>query len=104
MGFFDDVLEDDSAEPEKINPYLDDPKKGIELIAKLLPGSQKKTLSDKVAGRLDYMLDNEILSTLKDVGKNTIALSRQLTKLSDKIMEYCRAIQRGQIGLYKFSS
>lgn len=88
MGFFDDVLEDDSAEPEKINPYLDDPKKGIELIAKLLPGSQKKTSSDKVAGRLDYMLDNEILSTLKDVGKNTISLSRQLTKLSDKIMEY----------------
>lgn len=88
MGFLDDVLETADTEPEKINPYLDDPKKGMELIAKLLPGNQKKTSSDKVAGRLDYMLDNEILSTLKDVGKNTISLSRQLTKLSDKIMEY----------------
>lgn len=88
MSFFDDILDDDSAEPEKVNPYLDDPKKGIELIAKLLPGGQMKTFSDKVAGRIDYMLDNEILSTLKDVRKNTISLSRQLTKLSDKIMEY----------------
>ena len=78
MGFFDDI--DYDAEPEKVNPYLDDPKKGMELIAKLLPGNQKKTFSDKVAVRLDYMLDNEILSTLKDVGSNTIALSRQLTK------------------------
>lgn len=86
MGFFDDI--DYDVEPEKVNPYLADPKKGMELIAKLLPGNQKKNSLDKVAGRLNYMLDNEILSTLKDVGRNTIALSRQLTKLSGKIMEY----------------
>lgn len=88
MGFFDDIIEDAGAESENINPYLDNPKKGMELIAKLLPGHQKRTSSDRVAVRLDYMLDNEILSTLKDVGGNTIALSRQLMKLSDKIMEY----------------
>lgn len=90
MSFFDDVnevLDTADAEQEK-NPYLADPKKGLELIAKLLPDNQKKTSTDKIAGRLDYMLDNEILLTLKDLGKNTLALSRQLTRLSDKIMEY----------------
>ena len=90
MGFFDDVnevLDTADAEQEE-NPYLADPKKGLELIAKLLPDNQKKTSTDKIAGRLDYMLDNEILLTLKDLGKNTLALSRQLTRLSDKIMEY----------------
>ena len=92
MGFMDDMFGDDAAvevlETEKENPYLADPQKGMQLIAKLLPSHQKKTQADRVAKRLDYMLDNKILTMLKDVGGNTIELSRSLTKLSDKIMEY----------------
>ena len=89
MGIWDDVSDDENfSDAEEKNPYLSDPKKSIELIAKLLPNHQKRTNFDEVAGRLDYMLDNEILMTLKDVGGNTIELSRRLTKLSDKIMEY----------------
>ena len=90
MGFFDEIIndEDDSADSEEKNPYLSDPKKGMELIAKLLPGRKKKSASDIVASRLDYMLDNEILTTLKDISGNTLSLSRKLTKLSDRIMEY----------------
>lgn len=89
MGIWDDIVDDAQNQPsEPENPYLADPKKGMQLIAKLLPNRQHKTFADKVAGRLDYMLDNEILPTLRDLGGNTIALSRQLTKLSDKIMEY----------------
>ncbi|MBR1645651.1 MAG: dynamin family protein [Selenomonadaceae bacterium] len=88
MGIWDDPLDDEeilNSEPE--NPYLADPKKGMELIAKLLPNHQKNS-ADNVARRLDDMLDNEILTTLKDFGGNTIALNRRLMKLSDKIMEY----------------
>lgn len=91
MGFFDEIIDaglEDSANSEDKNPYLADPKKGMELIAKLLPGHKKKSSSDIVARRLDYMLDNEILTTLKDISGNTISLSRKLTKLSDRIMEY----------------
>lgn len=91
MGIWDEVNDEENIseiEAEDINPYIDDPKKSLELIAKLLPGRQKKTAADKVAQRIDYMLDNQILIMLKDVGGNTIELSRRLTKLSDKIMEY----------------
>lgn len=91
MGIWDEVNDEENIseiEAENINPYIDDPKKSLELIAKLLPGRQKKTAADKVAQRIDYMLDNQILIMLKDVGGNTIELSRRLTKLSDKIMEY----------------
>ena len=90
MGIFDEAMEDENftEDTEKINHYLADPKKGMELIAKLLPNHKKKSSADKVAHRLDYMLDNEILTTLKDVGGNTLELSRKLTKLSDRIMEY----------------
>ena len=87
MGIWDDISDDETIVEEQ-NPYLADPKKGMALIAKLLPNRQQKTFADKVAGQLDYMLDNEILPTLKDFSGNKIALSRQLTKLSDKIMEY----------------
>ena len=91
MGIWDEVNDAENvieSESETENLYISDPKKGMELISKLLPGRQKKTESDKVALRLDNMLDNKILSMLKDVGGNTFELSRRLTKLSDKIMEY----------------
>ena len=91
MGFFDDIIEsgdNDSVDSEEKNPYLADPKKGMELISKLLPNRKNKSDSDRVARRLDRMLDNEILTTLKDISGNTLSLSRKLTKLSDRIMEY----------------
>lgn len=91
MGLWDDLndaADEEFIDVEKKNPYLEDSNKGMQLIAKLLPGHQKKSAADIVAKRLDYMLDNEILTTLKDVGGNTLALSQKLTKLSDRIMEY----------------
>lgn len=87
-NFFDsDENEDieDIIDEEDKNSYLSEPKKGFELIVKLLPN---KNVRDKIFYQLDYKLDTQILSSLKELGNNTLSLSMRLTKLRNKIMEY----------------
>ena len=91
MGIFDDediAVSLDEIEEHK-NPYLTESKKGMELIAKLLPRTRKFNESQRVAKHLDEMLDKQIMSTLREVKLNdALGLSQQLMKLSDQIMEY----------------
>lgn len=84
-NFFDLDENEDIIDEEDKNPYLSDPKKGFELIVKLLPN---KNVRNKIFYQLDYKLGTEILSLLKLLGNDTLLISRQLTKLRDKIMKY----------------
>ena len=88
MRITDDVVVDDAAFEDK-NPYLSEPRKSMELIAKLLPGSHKYNDAELAAQRLDKMLDRDIMSTLREVKlENALELSQNLMKLSDQLMEY----------------
>lgn len=89
-GIWDEVesMEDvDAANGEK-NPYLADPERGLELIARLLPQRMQYTESDRMAHQLDVLLDVRLVSTVRALGLKTLELSQHLMKASDQIMEY----------------
>ena len=88
MRITDDAVVEESAFDDR-NPYLVEPKKGMELIAKLLPRSHKHDDAERAAQRLDKMLDRDIMSTLREVKlDNALELSQNLMKLSDQLSEY----------------
>lgn len=93
MGLWDDdeenVIETEiSQDNTPSNPYLSDPQQSLELIAKLLPGYTKRTEADKAAYRLDSLLDQRLVSTVCELGLDSLNLSRRMAKLSDQISEY----------------
>lgn len=88
MGLWDDEDEEVEAEEEYKNPYLTDPSKGLSLIAKLFSQHRKLTEEGRAAYRLDSLLDRRILSTVQELGIQTLELSQRLAKISDQIMEY----------------
>lgn len=88
MGLWDDDDEEVEADEEYKNPYLTDPSKGLSLIARLFPQHRKLTEEDMAAYRLDSLLDRRILSTVQELGIQTLELSQRLAKISDQIMEY----------------
>ena len=77
MGIWDEAEAAESAEEE--NSYLSDSKKGIELIARLLPRIEKINSEMKTARKLDRLLDTKILSTVRRLGlRNVLGLVRGL--------------------------
>lgn len=87
MGLWDDDGED-YADEELGNPYLEDPSKGIDLIARLLPKRREYLEDDRVVHQLDSLLGRRIMATVRELGIGTLELSNRLTKLSDQMMEY----------------
>lgn len=87
MGLWDDDGEDYTKE-EAGNPYLEDPSKGVGLIAKLLPKRSDYTEDDRVVQQLDSLMDRRIMVTVRELGIGTLELSQRLAKLSDQITEY----------------
>ena len=72
-GIWDEVesMEDvDAANGEK-NPYLADPERGLELIARLLPQRMQYTESDRIAHQVDELLDVRLVSTVRAFGLKT---------------------------------
>ena len=94
MGFLDfmnDSLEDeaDAESLEGKSIYLTDAKKGLQLIASLLPHGKDGGRRLQQARRLDDMIDNQLRLALRGLeGINILEESRGLQKLSDQIMEY----------------
>ena len=84
----DEPIVEESA-PDDGNEYLIEPIKGMELISKLLPRMHKFNDAELAAGRLNKMLERDLMSTLREVKlDNAFEISRSLTKLSDQLMEY----------------
>ena len=87
MGIRDKAL-NESTKTEDDNPYLINPLKGMELIAKLLPRKMRDS-KEATWRRLDYMIDSKLMTTLRSLGlKDALGLSQQLEKISDQISEY----------------
>ncbi len=91
MGLWDDddieALESDLAQ-DAGNIYLNDPAKGLELVAKLL-SAEKDYEKGKQVRELDYLLDYSLLNAVRNLNlSNEVSLSIQLNKISDKIEEY----------------
>ena len=89
-GIWDDVeaMEGEAFEDEEKNPYLTEPTRGLQLIARLLPKRKQYTESDKAAHHLDVLLDVRLVSTVRELGLKTLEFSQHLMKASDQIMEY----------------
>lgn len=96
MGLWDDDENDESLEEfyqnsPPSNPYLSDPQQSLALIAKLLPRRNRRddhTEADKAANRLDSLLEGRFMYTVRELGLDSLALSRRMEKLSDQISEY----------------
>lgn len=88
MGLWDEVDNIEVTNDEEAgNPYLTSPSKGLELIARLLPKNRGDEQA-KLLKKIDYMLSDEILSTLRNLGKGASSLGRKLLRLNGKIGEY----------------
>jgi transcription termination factor NusB len=91
MGLWDDdnFEEVETELMEEVgNIYLNNPAKGLELVAKLL-SVEKDYEKGKQVRKLDYLLDFSLLNAVRSLNlSNEVGLSIQLNKISDKIEEY----------------
>lgn len=72
-----------------VNPYLSEPSKGMELIAKLLPRARQSDAASNAARSLKAMLTREVMPTLRVVElEDAVGLNRSLVRLGEQIMEH----------------
>ena len=93
MGLWDDDEQDEFRDENGqynsfSNPYLSDPQQSLELIAKLLSRRNNNTAADKAVCKLDSLLDYRLMNTVRELGLDSLDLSRRMAKLSDQISEY----------------
>lgn len=83
----DDFNIDEIAIDTDKNPYLDDSKKGLELISKLLAKSNNNDKKREIY-KLDNLLDRKLLSTVSEMKvANELKYYEKLNNLSDKLFE-----------------
>ncbi|MGB3259388.1 dynamin family protein [Paenisporosarcina sp.] len=73
---------------EPQNPYLQNPKEGLELISSLLHLNEETKSQLRKINRLDHLIDERLLQSINKIQlKNEVVLYESLVKLSDKLFE-----------------
>ena len=90
-SIWDEVIDVENNEDnyEVKNPFLMDYDKGMCLITQLLPHQHQWSESERIAHKIDRMIDYQtirILDSIDDV--DILSIGKQLEKISDKIAEY----------------